>query len=130
MAALPADIARFTTDGVLIVSPVNPAISAAIAANFIDARDGTNQEIEYFFDDVDDAQAMLDELFDYQSRIQPIYLAVETDEGLGLGDAIAIAPAVPCVGLTDAQAGLAATLRVRAYAVDFNTDRYSVELLG
>lgn len=129
MSADPADIARYTTDGVLIVAPQNPAVSAAIAAGFIDAKDGSAAEIESFFDDPADAQAMLDELFGYLSQVQPPYVAVEIDDSLGLGFTVPIAPRVPCFTITDDVAGFATVARVRGYAVDLNTDRYSVELI-
>lgn len=129
MSADPADIARYTTDGVLIVAPQNPAVSAAIAAGFIDAKDGSAGEIEYFFDDPADAQAMLDELFGYLSQVQPPYVAVEIDDSLGLGSTVPIAPRVPCFMITDDVAGFSAVARVRGYAVDLGSDRYSVELI-
>lgn len=129
MAADPADIARFITDGILIVSPVDPAVSAAIAAAHIDALDSGTGEIEQFFDEEADGQAMLDELFAIQSAVNPPYFAVEIEDSLGLGSAIPISPKVPCFRLTDEAQGLSVLLRTRGYAIDLGADRYSVELI-
>lgn len=129
MTANPQDIAQFTTDGVLVISPVDPDISTAIAANHVDARDGTSIEIEHFFDLASDSQAMLDELFALRSRVQPLYLAVEIEDDLGLGYLIEVAPTVPCFRIVDEQAGLSEIARLRAYAVNYANDRYSVELI-
>lgn len=129
MAADPEDIARYTTDGVLVVAPSDPAVSAAIQAAHIDARDGSGTEIEHFFDDPADSQAMLDELFALRSRVDPVYLAVEIDDSIGIGSAIPVAPAVPCFRIIDAGRGLDQVVRVRGYAANFATDRFSVELI-
>lgn len=129
MAADPEDIARYTTDGVLVVAPADPAISAAIQAVHIDARDGSGTEIEHFFDTEADSQALLDELFALRSQVQPLYLAIEIDETLGLGTAIPVAASVPCFRVFDDAIGLSQVVRVRAYAANFATDRFSVELI-
>ena len=129
MAANPLDVARYTTNGVLVVSPIDPAISQAIAGTFVDAQDGTETEIEHFFDAEADCQALLDETFSIVSRIAPAYLALELDDTLGLGTAIPIAPLVPTARLVDERTGLDRVVRVRAYAVDYGTDRYSIEVI-
>lgn len=129
MAADPDDIARYTTDGVLVVAPVDPAVSAAIQAMHIDARDGTATEIEHFFDTEADSQAMLNELFALRSQVQPLYLAVEIDDSLGLGSTVAVAPTVPCFEIVDQAVGLSRVVRVRGFATNFGTDRFSVELI-
>lgn len=129
MAADPDDIARYTTDGVLVVAPTDPAVSTAIQAAHIDARDGSGSEIEHFFDAEADSQAMLDELFALRSRVQPVYLAVEIDDSLGLGSSIPVAAQVPCFRIVDDATGLSEIVRVRGYAANLGTDRYSVELI-
>lgn len=129
MAATAADIARYTTDGITVVSPVNPATVAAIKAAFSDAQDGSETEIEHFFDTEADSQAMLDELFAILSQVNPPYLAIETDSSIGLGTTVPIAPIVPSFTVTDGAENVIGTLRVRGYAFDSGTDRYSVELI-
>ena len=129
MAATPADIARYTTDGVLVTSPLDPATSQAIAAAHIDARNGINNEIEMFYDTAADTQAALDEIFALLSQVNPAYLAVELDETIGLGSSIALAPRVPTIGVVDLAAGVMLGLRVRAFASEMGTDRFAVELL-
>ena len=129
MPANAEDIARYTTDGVLVVAPVDPAVSAAIQTTHIDARDGSGSEIEHFFDNEADSQAILDELFALRSQVAPLSLAVEIDDALGLGTAIPIAATVPCLRIVDHAVGLSQVVRVRAYAANFATDRFSVELI-
>jgi hypothetical protein len=129
MAANPADIARYTTNGTLITAPANPLVSAAIKGDHIDARDGGANEMETFWVDPDDAQVMAEALFSYQSQVDPLYLAVEVSETLGLGSTIPIAPRVPCARITDLAAGLDTTARVRSYAQDMGTDRFSIEVI-
>ena len=129
MAANALDIARYTTNGVLVVSPTNPAISQAIAGTFVDAQDGTETEIEHFFDNEADSQVLLDETFGIVSRIAPTYLALELADTLGVGTSVPIAPLVPTGRLVDERTGLNRIVRIRAYAVDYGTDRYSVEVI-
>ncbi|MBX9816066.1 MAG: hypothetical protein K2X76_15315 [Sphingomonas sp.] len=129
MPANPADVARYTTNGVLVVSPINPAVSAAIAANFIDARDGTETEIEHFFQYETDCQVLLDESFALLSQADPVYLALELNDDLRLGTAYPIAPLVPTARLVDERNGLDRIVRVRAYAIDTGTDRASIEVI-
>ena len=129
MPADPDDIALYTTDGVLVVAPTDPAISAAIQATHIDARDGSANEIEHFFDTEAASQLLLNELFALRSQVQPLYLAVEIDESLGLGSTIPVQASVPCLRVVDDATGLSQVVRVRAYAANFATDRFSVELI-
>lgn len=128
MPAAVVDIARYTTDGVVVTAPTDPAVTAAIEAAFSDAQDGGETEIEYFFDTEADAQAMLNELFAIKSQVNPTYIALETDSSLGLGTDIPIAPVVPTFTVTDG-VDLIGALRLRGYAFDSGTDRYSVELI-
>lgn len=126
MAATPSDIAKFTTDGVRLVAPTNSAISDAIKAAHIDARDGDSEEIEMFYVDPADGQAMLDERFAIESIVNPVSLGLEVQESLGLGSTIPLAPAGPVFNIVDRDKGTSLPLRVSGFATDAGTDRYSV----
>ena len=129
MAATPSDIARYTTDGVLLTSPLDRSISTAIAADHIDARNGSDREIEMFYDQAAHAQIALDERFAVLSRVNPFHAGIEVEEVLNMGGTIPIAPAVPRFSVVDEQQNLFVTARTRAYAHDMNSDRMSVEVL-
>jgi len=130
MAATPADIAKYTTDGVVVTSPTNPAVSAAIAADHIDAINGADREIEMFFDSAADAQVLLDERFAYLSKINPVHVGIEVEEAIDIGGVIPVAPNVPTFRVVDDAINLDTLVRTRAYAQDMNTDRFSVEVLA
>jgi tetrahydromethanopterin S-methyltransferase subunit B len=130
MPADPADIARYTTDGILVYSPADPTDADALRALCPNAVSRIDQEIEMFFDSATDAQAMLDEAYAILSSVHPISVQVELAEDLGLGKAIALTPAVPVFTVVDSRIGLSAAARVRSYAYEMNTDRYALELLG
>lgn len=129
MAADPTDIALYTTDGVLLYSPSNPATAAAIKAVHIDARDFSGSEVE-MFTSAADAQILLDEAWAILSTVNPPLYGVEVDDTLGLGSSITLSPTVPCMNVLDDARGIAVTTRVRAYSAEYGTDRYAVELLG
>lgn len=130
MSALPSDIARFTTDGIVIRAPLTQAASDAIKAEHVDAQDVGDGEIEMFFDNPADAQIMLNERFAILSRVDPVHIGIEVEESLRIGDAIAITPAVPRMRVIDAERGVDEIVRVRAFAHDMETDRYSVEVMS
>lgn len=126
MPANPADIGKFTTDGVVITVPLLQADSDAIAADNIDAR-YTETPIEMFYDTAADTQAMLLERFGYLSRVGPLHIGVEVAEAIDLGGAIAITPTVPAFTLVDGET--VTNVRTRAYAQDMTTDRFSIEVI-
>lgn len=128
MAAEPADIAKFTTDGVVLTSPLDPNVSAAIKAAHIDAKDGSAQEIEMFYTNAADAQWALNQIFALKSVVDPLQVGLEVEEALGLGSTIPIAPNTPCFTLVDPVAGLSIILRTRSYALECGTDRFAIEL--
>lgn len=130
MPATPSDIAKFTNDGVVISVPVNPADAEAIEALHVDAQNGGNEEIEMFFDEPYDAQAMLLEKFHYISQAATIHDGIEVEEAIGLGTSIPIGPIVPSARVIDASRAIDATARIRAFAKDLGSDRFSVEVLG
>lgn len=127
MTALPADIARFTTDGVVVTAPTSQAVTDAIKADHIDAR--TTSEIEMFYDNPSDAQWALDERFSYLRKVNPVHLAIETEEAIGLGTTIDLSPSVPCYNAVDPYLEVAALVRVRAYSYVLATDRFAVEVM-
>jgi len=124
MPALPADIAKYTTDGV-VVTASNPAIKTS----FSDAQDGGEVEIEMFYDTEADAQWALNERFAIVSQIAPPHMALEIAETIALGTDIPIAPQAPCLRVIDAESGIDDTLRVISYAYEMNSDRYSIEVM-
>jgi hypothetical protein len=125
VTALPADVAKYTNDGVVVTS-TNPAIKA----EHVDARNSGAGEIEMFFDSEADAQILLDEKFTYLSKISPVHDGIEVEESLGLGTTVAIAPQVPSFRVVDESRQLDQVARVRAYAFDLATDRFSVEVIA
>lgn len=123
MPADPSRIAQFTVDGVLL-SKVEPTIKTS----FPGAIEG--REIEMFFDDPGDAQVLLDERFAWQSKTNRLREAVELDETLGLGTTIPLTPALPQFNVVDAARNIDAPAIVKAYAANFDSDRYAVEFIG
>lgn len=128
---MPATVSRITSctrvDGVTPVSVADPAVRAAHPS----ARDGWDEGevIETFFDDPDDAQAMLIERFAIRSRVA-VALGIEVDGDLGFGVAVALSPIVPSVRVVDDAADLDRTVRVRGYAIDGGSDRDAIEVMG
>lgn len=127
MTALPADIAKYTNDGIVVTT--NAAAGAAIKAAHPDARDFGDSEIEMFFVSDVHAQAMLDERFAILSTIDPLHEGIEVEEALGLGVTIPLAPTVPSFRVVDDSRGIDKTVRTRAYVHDLGTDRFSLEVL-
>jgi hypothetical protein len=129
MAAAPADIAHYTTDGVRLTSPTDPSVSNAIKATHPNAQDPGTNEIEMFYVSPADAQAMLDEAFAFLSLVSPPYLALEIDDTLGLGAAIPLTPNVPTGRVFDLVAGFDENLLLRSFSQQMATDRYAVEMI-
>lgn len=129
MPALPADIARYTTDGLVVTAPLDPAVTAAIKADHIDARTNPT-EIEMFYDLASDAQWAIDERFSYQRKVNPVHLGIEVDEAIALGSDIALTPTVPSFRIVDPYLQVDEVARTRAYAQNMATDRFSVEVLA
>jgi hypothetical protein len=130
MPATPADIAAYTADGVVITSPASPAASAAIRVADPTARDLGESEIPMFFDNISDAQALLDEKFAFVSKIAPIHEGIEVEESLGLGRAVSILPSVPKFRVIDASRSIDLVATMRAYSFNMGSGRFSVEVLG
>jgi hypothetical protein len=125
MPAAPADIGKFTSDGVVIT-----ASDSAIKTNHPEAEDQADQEIEMFFDTAADAQVLLDERFAILSQLLPEHEAAVVDESLALGSAILITPTVPCFRVIDEDREIDKVLRMRAYAYEAGADHFSIELMA
>lgn len=124
MTALPADVAKYTRDG-LVVTSQNLALKAAHR----EALDLGSEEIEMFYDSAADAQAMLDEKLALRSKINPLHEGVEVEETLAIGVSIPISPVVPNFRYIDEAREIDKVARTRAFAYETGSDRYSVELL-
>lgn len=125
MAATPADIAKFTVDGVVVTIS-----DSAIATAHPEAEDQGDQVIDMFFDSASDASAVLTERFNILSQINGLHEAVVVEESLGLGSTTGITPSTPCFRAVDEDRMVDATLRTRAYAYEAGSDQFSVELLA
>lgn len=127
MTALPADIAKFTNNGIVVRT--SKAAGDAILAAHPNARsieDG--REIEMFFTSANDAQALLDERFALTNS-PGLHDGVEVEDTLGLGTTIPLAPVVPCFTVIDQDGQVTAAARTRSYARSMVADRYAVEAL-
>jgi len=127
MPALPADIARFTTDGVVLSTDL-VAGQAVLDAHPNARRTSEGQEIEMFFVNAADAQTVLDERFELLSLGGPLHDGIEVEESLQIGTVIPVQPSVPCWQVTDADARTI-NVRTRGYARKMSIDRYAIEVL-
>lgn len=125
MPATPADIAEYTSDGVVIT-----ASTPAILASHPEAIDQGDHEIEMFFDSAADAAVVLAETFGILSQLNPLHEAVVVEESLGLGSTIPLTPTTPCFRVIDEERNIDTTLRTRAYAYEAGSDHYSIELVA
>lgn len=126
MPASPADIARFTTDGVVVTT--DAAAGAAVLAAHPNAREiEEGQEIEMFFVDPAHAQAMLDERFELQSIGGPLHDGVELENGPGIAEVLS-APVVPSFTVADDD-GRQIDVRAAAYARNMRIDRHAIEVI-
>lgn len=123
MPADPQRIAQFVVDG-QVLSRVDPLLKQTYP--------GASElpEIEMFFDDIADAEALLEERWAWQRQAGRPREAVEFEDTLGLGTSIPLVPAVPQFTVIDESRSIDTIAIVKAYAADFNTDRYAVELTG
>jgi hypothetical protein len=124
MSATPAAVAKYTSDGVQLT-----AENAAIKTSHVDAINAGDSEVEMFFVDPAHGQLLLDERFTILSRIGALHEGIEVDDSLGLGTTVPLTPSVPCVLVVDERREIETVARVRAFAYDGETDRYSVEVV-
>jgi hypothetical protein len=123
MPALPADIAKYTTNGVVVT-----AKDDTILDRFPDAIDASTEEIEMFYDSADDARTVTNALFAIRSKIAPAHIAVEVLEGLSLGNSIPIAPTAPSFTVLDEDKRINENMRVISYGYQMGSGRHSIEL--
>lgn len=123
MTALPADISKYTKDGVVVT-----LADETVRDAHPDAVDQRETEIEMFYANAADAQAMLQERFDILSKVNAITEAIEIDEGLELGTTIPLTPSVPCFTIVDETRGIETVVRARAFAYDTGQERFSIEV--
>lgn len=125
MAATPADIAKFTTDGVIVT-----AANSAILTAHPEAEDKGDDVIDMFFTSATDALAVLTERFGILSQINGLHEAAVVEESLGLGSTVGITPSTPCFRVVDADRDIDTVLRTRAYAYEAGSDQFSIELIA
>jgi len=125
VAATPADIARFTSDGFLITKK-----DEAIKDRDPNALDTGEREIAMFFDDPNHGDILATELFAYVSTEARPHEGIEVGESLGLGSTYPIFPRAPLAHVIDAERGIDAICAVRQFAFDMSSDSYAVEVVG
>lgn len=125
MPATPADVARYTQDGVVITEK-----DTAIKAAHPDARDTGKGEIEMFFDNAADGELVLAERFALLSQVSALHEGIEVSDTLGLGTTIPLGPSVPCFRVIDASRSIDIVARTRAYVYEAAGDQYSVEVIS
>lgn len=123
MVATPEAIAKYTEDGQLLI-----ANDVDLLAAHPDAKDAG--DINTMFRFVADGQAMLDLRAAMLKKVGALHEMVEVTDELGVGTTIPVAPQVPTFTVIDASRDLKGLGRVRAVAIDFTIDRYSIELVG
>jgi hypothetical protein len=123
MPATPADIARYTQDGVAIT--YKDTVLKAAQPNAIDAG-----EIPTLFRYEADGLAMLNERASLQSGVGKFHEAVEVDEVLGIGSIVSVTPITPSFRAIDETRDIDVIARTRSTSFDGTIDRYSVELVG
>lgn len=125
MPALPSDIARYTSDGVLITLQ-----DEAIKTADPNASNTGDNAIDMFFDDPDDARVVAEELFSFLSFAGRPHEAIEIEDGLGLGSTTAIFPLAPRASIRDDTRRIDTVAIIRAYSFDMDSDAYALELIG
>lgn len=125
MAAIPVDIARYTSDGVLITVK-----NEAIKERDPNAQDTGDREISMFFDVAEHGDILADELFAYVGAEGRPHEGIETGDTLGLGSTVPVFPRSPRARIVDAEREIDTVAVVRAYSFDMASDTYALELVG
>lgn len=125
MPALPADIARYTSDGVLITLKDD-----AIKTQDPNAMDAGDREIEMFFDDPDDAELVAQEIYNFVSQASRAHEAIQMEDNVGLGSIVPVFPLAPRASIRDDTRGIDTVTIIRAYSFDMDSDAYAIELVG
>lgn len=105
------------------------ASDASVLAARPDAVDGSDDAMPSFFDVTADASVVLLERFAFQKLDRGVEQA-EVDGMLSIGAGVPISPTVPLARMIDADRPLDATMLISGVAIDFNTDRNSIEADG
>jgi hypothetical protein len=110
-----AEYARVSDPAVLIARPA--------------AQDGFANVREGFFDNVADAQILMDELAGelMQNRYRE---AIETDTPFRLGQDLPLTPEIPRVLAIDQSTGFAQLMFIKGVSIDLGSDRNSIEVIG
>ena len=124
MPATPADIAKFTRDGVVLTRE-----DTALRDSQRDAQTTGETEMESFYNNSADAQVMLDEIYATYSKVSPVHEGIEVTESLGLGTAIPLTPSVPAFQVVDEERGINVLARTRAFSYDTESESFAVEVL-
>lgn len=101
----------------------------AIQDLFPTAQDGFDRVREGFWDSVDDAQVLTNELAGIVC-VPRRHDGVETDEPLRLGDDVPLVPKIPHVRLIDFTVRLDRTMPITGLSIDLHQDRNSIEAVG
>ena len=124
MAANPADIAKFTSDGIVIT-----VADQLLETVHPDALDGRQEEIEMFFASAGDGQVLLAERFALLAIHEPVHEMVEIEDRMGLGTDIPLAPVVPSFSVVDDVRDIKTTCRLRGFSIELESDREAVEVI-
>lgn len=125
MAATPADIARYSSDGALIVLK-----DEAIKDRDPNAQDTGDREVAMFFNDSDHGEILANELFAFVSLEGRPHEGVETNDSLGLGSSVFVFPRAPRAYIIDEERKIDQLAIVRQYSFDMGSDTYALELVG
>ena len=125
MAANPSDIAKYTSDGVLITLK-----DEAIKQRDPNALDTGERELGMFFDDPAHGQIVAAELFAYVSAEGRPNEGIEIPDNLGLGTSVPVFPRAPRAHLIDDSRGINVIAAIRAYSFDMAEDAYAMEFVG
>ena len=124
MPALPADIRRYTNDGVVVT-----ADDVAIRNAHANAVDALQEEVEMFYADPDVGQMRVDERLASLSTPDPLHEMVEVSDSFGINDIMQASLYVPHFLVVDEERGVSRICRTRAFSLDLEDDREAVEVI-
>lgn len=124
MPATPERIRLLLNDGV-VLSRADPSLKADYAN-----AEGSSAEVESFFDNADDADVILEQRWLFLSEPGRKREQIETSSRLRLGTGVSVVPAAPKIRVVDRRRGLDERVTVRAYSIDYNSERYAIECIG
>lgn len=127
MTASPADVAKYTQDGVVVRS--DPATGAAVKNLFDGARDESEPPRETFFRYAAQAQVVENIRFTFLSRLSPKQDDMDVEQALGLGSTIPLSPFVPRFTVVENPDDPGYEGLVRAYIHRAADDRMAVQMI-